>query len=275
MDRSTAPLTPAMTEAIKATGPEDVMAGGSTRTGLINRGMVHPKGSDRFGKLTESGLQVRAKLLPAPAAEVPNEAPEPVVEIELEPEAEDRTQAEARWANEDAAPHTITEAEHAEVNERHRMRSRGTGAGKSVLSGLHLNVTANVAPALASLAQVTQGLGRTLRPILEEGVRMARDIPEGRRRHGQVKARRDALRHARKMEIPSLKPAMTPEEREIARLRARHAATTIPAERERIQGKLAALGTVVYPEGTPEYAEYRAKLKAALADPKAWDFLEV
>jgi hypothetical protein len=44
------------------------MAGGSTRTGLINRGMVHPKGSERFGKLTETGLQARAKMLPAPAA---------------------------------------------------------------------------------------------------------------------------------------------------------------------------------------------------------------
>lgn len=70
--KSTAPLTPAMVDAIKATGPEDVMAGGSTRTGLINRGLVHPKDSDRFGKLTEGGLMLRAKMLPAAEA-----APEP------------------------------------------------------------------------------------------------------------------------------------------------------------------------------------------------------
>lgn len=49
-----------------------------------------------------------------------------------------------------------------------------------------------------------QLLGRTLRPILEEGVRMARDIPEGRRRHGQTKARRDALRHAAKLELAGI-----------------------------------------------------------------------
>jgi hypothetical protein len=69
---------------------------------------------------------------------------------------------------------------------------------------------------------------------------------------------------------------MTPEAKaaEIDRLRARAKVTTIPEERERIQGKLAALGTVIYPEGTPEYAEYRTQLKAALADPNAWDFLD-
>ena len=69
MQTSTAPLTPAMVDAIKATGPEDVMAGGSTRTGLIRRGIVHPRGHERFGKLTDAGLQVRAKMLPAPAPE--------------------------------------------------------------------------------------------------------------------------------------------------------------------------------------------------------------
>jgi hypothetical protein len=77
---STSPLTPAMVDALKATGPEDVMAGGSTRTGLINRGMVHPKGSDRFGKLTETGLQARAKMLPAPAVEPAPETPAATME---------------------------------------------------------------------------------------------------------------------------------------------------------------------------------------------------
>lgn len=64
---STAPLTPLMVEAIKATAPEDVMAGGATRTGLIRRGLVHSHDSNRFGKLTEAGLLLRAKMLPAPA----------------------------------------------------------------------------------------------------------------------------------------------------------------------------------------------------------------
>lgn len=53
---------------------------------------------------------------------------------------------------------------------------------------------------------------------------------------------------------------------EVRRLRARAAVTTIPEERERIQGKLAALGTVIHPEGTREYREYRTKLRAALAE---------
>jgi hypothetical protein len=76
----------------------------------------------------------------------------------------------------------------------------------SVFQAVRL-ISANVAPAaapLATLAEAAQGLGRTLRPILEDGVRQARDIPEGRRRHGQTKARRDALRHARKLELANL-----------------------------------------------------------------------
>jgi hypothetical protein len=58
----------------------------------------------------------------------------------------------------------------------------------------------------------------------------------------------------------------TPEEYEVDRLRARFHSTNIPAERERIQAKLAALGTVVHPEGSPEYERYRRDLKAALAE---------
>ena len=174
MDRSTAPLTPAMTEAIKATGPEDVMAGGSTRTGLINRGMVHPKGSDRFGKLTESGLQARTNLLPAPAAEVAPEAEAAYVTI-LE-DALTPAQAETVAAG---VPVVLTDE--AEVD--------------NLLA--HLGVITKPAPA-------APGLGSVLRPVLEAGVRMARTIPDGRRRHGQTKARRDALRHARKLELAGI-----------------------------------------------------------------------
>jgi hypothetical protein len=100
----------------------------------------------------------------------------------------------------------ITEAQHAEVNERHRahLASRST-ATQMVGRPLRLAEAATPAAAsLATLARVAQGLGRTLRPILEDGVRQAREIPEGRRRHGQVKARRDALRHARKLELANL-----------------------------------------------------------------------
>lgn len=64
-------------------------------------------------------------------------------------------------------------------------------------------------------------------------------------------------------------------EYEVDRLRARHASTNHLPERERIQAKLAALGTVVHPEGSPAYEEYRVQLRAALADPRAWDFLDV
>lgn len=59
-------------------------------------------------------------------------------------------------------------------------------------------------PTLDTLARVAQSLGRTLRPVLEAGVVMARTIPDGRRRHGQIKARRDALRHARKLELAGI-----------------------------------------------------------------------
>lgn len=63
------------------------------------------------------------------------------------------------------------------------------------------------------------------------------------------------------------------QERTVAALRAEF--PTADADRKlEIQGRLAALGTVVYPEGTPEHTEYAAKLKAALAAPGAWDFLD-
>lgn len=66
--QSTAPLTPLMVEAIKATAPGQVMAGGATRTGLVRRGLVHSQDStETFGTLTEGGLLLRAKMLPAPA----------------------------------------------------------------------------------------------------------------------------------------------------------------------------------------------------------------
>jgi len=67
----------------------------------------------------------------------------------------------------------------------------------------------------------------------------------------------------------------TQEEYEVDRLRARHAATNLPEERDRIVAKLANLGTVVHPEGSPAYVQYVKDLRAALADPRAWDFLEV
>lgn len=214
MDRSTAPLTPAMTEAIKATGPEDVMAGGSTRTGLINRGMVHPKDSDRFGKLTESGLQIRAKLLPAPA-------PEPEVEDVPETEcprcggplASDGVCADDSCGDEDAPVIVVQDEVHAAFlpsapEPRHEfIQAQPSGAGKSALSdlrSLRVYLKADATPALVTLAKAAQGLGRTLRPILEAGVMSARTIPDGRKRHGQVKARRDALRHARKLELAGI-----------------------------------------------------------------------
>jgi hypothetical protein len=66
----------------------------------------------------------------------------------------------------------------------------------------------------------------------------------------------------------------TREEYEVDRLRARYMTTDLPEEKERIVGKLAALGAVVFPEGSPQYTEYREALRKALSDPKAWDFLE-
>lgn len=70
MAKSTAPLTPAMAEAIKNTEPGDLMKGGPTRAALIRRGLVHPMDyyPGRQGVLTETGLQARAKLLPAPVS---------------------------------------------------------------------------------------------------------------------------------------------------------------------------------------------------------------
>jgi hypothetical protein len=206
MDRSTAPLTPAMIEAIKATAPEDVMAGGSTRTGLINRGMVHPKGSERFGKLTESGLQIRAKLLPAP---VPEPEVAEVAETEAPADITTRTaECDNPWHA--SAPSrarllcpecpSLVELEDPPA----RLGARPTLVILDEVPAFLAQLSINARPALEALAKAAQGLGRTLRPILEEGVRQARDIPEGRRRHGQIKARRDALRHARKLELANL-----------------------------------------------------------------------
>lgn len=55
------------------------------------------------------------------------------------------------------------------------------------------------------------------------------------------------------------------EQDEILALRAEFPDATDERKAE-IQVRLAILGTVVYPEGTPEYEEYRRKLRAALAD---------
>lgn len=68
--RSTAPLTPAMIDAIKNTEPGDLMKGGPTRAALIRRGLVHPmdtEGDRRYlrGCLTAEGKALRVKLLPA------------------------------------------------------------------------------------------------------------------------------------------------------------------------------------------------------------------
>lgn len=43
--------------------------------------------------------------------------------------------------------------------------------------------------------------------------------------------------------------------------------------REEIRNELARMGTVVYPEGSPQHAEYMTKLRTALADPNAFAFL--
>ena len=51
---------------------------------------------------------------------------------------------------------------------------------------------------------ITPGFRRMLRPALEAGVKLARTIPDGRRRHGQIKTRRDALRHVRKLELANI-----------------------------------------------------------------------
>jgi hypothetical protein len=66
----------------------------------------------------------------------------------------------------------------------------------------------------------------------------------------------------------------TEAEYEVDRLRARYMSTNIPEERERIVARLAALGAVVHPEGSPEYLAYRDALAKALADPRAWNFLD-
>ncbi len=153
MQRSTAPLTPAMVELVKDTEPGQVAKPGSTRTALIRRGMVHPRESaGMFGTLTDSGLQARAKMLPAAQAGM--------------------GEATANQAT------RIVDALHAEAL---------TEASELALA----------APA----APVVPLLGQTLRSVLEADVRLARTIPDGRRRHGQTKARRDALRHARKLEL--------------------------------------------------------------------------
>jgi hypothetical protein len=45
--------------------------------------------------------------------------------------------------------------------------------------------------------------------------------------------------------------------------------------REEIRVRLFELGTVVYPEGSPQHEQYAADLKAALADPNAFNFLDL
>lgn len=44
-------------------------------------------------------------------------------------------------------------------------------------------------------------------------------------------------------------------------------------ERQKIIDRLRVLGTVVFPEGTPEYAEYRTNLRRALMDKSQWESL--
>ena len=52
----------------------------------------------------------------------------------------------------------------------------------------------------------------------------------------------------------------------IAALRAEWSDDLPEWHKEGIRNKLASLGTVVYPPGSPEYVAYEAKLKAALAE---------
>lgn len=61
---------------------------------------------------------------------------------------------------------------------------------------------------------------------------------------------------------------------EVAKLREEHK-TAGPFKKARIEARLAYLGAVLYPQGTPEYATYAKALKEALAAPGAWDFLNI
>jgi hypothetical protein len=58
---------------------------------------------------------------------------------------------------------------------------------------------------------------------------------------------------------------ITDAELEVAALRAEHPTAT-PERQDEIVARLANLGTVVYPEGTPEYEAYRKALRSALAE---------
>jgi hypothetical protein len=148
---STAPLTPAMIEAIKDAIPGQVVGRGATRAALIRRGLVHNMESPLAGQLTAGGLQLRAKMHPAEPAE---------------PEAESKV----NFSEPAATP--------------------------------KVNFLATDRSPLATW--VARLFGVPVWAVLDERVRQAHLIPEGRRRHGQVKAARDALRHARKLELANL-----------------------------------------------------------------------
>jgi hypothetical protein len=199
---NTRPLTPLMVAALQTATPrrghEDVLeissiTSGATAKGLRERGLITLDCA-----LTPAGLQVHAKTNPAPAVEP---APEPEADTECPrcggPLASDGVCADDSCGDEDEAP-TETRIPLDVV------------AIPAPRMSLALKVDAR--PALASLAQALSGIGHTVGIIgarmalsrAEAGVRLARTIPDGRQRHGQIKARRDALRHARKLELARL-----------------------------------------------------------------------